>query len=244
MANEDMYELQRRWRAFSADRAKAKRVIQELDDADNAEIDRLRQGIIKRNADFDEKWRTEKADLQRRRDEAVMQELAIPGRSAQGILKDLGSNNTVWIYDLRAQVMAVKPIPAPTNVNSQLHIAGEGRNQLRPIERENQVEKVQAPEPEIDLSEVKWLHHNHQGVVGWLLSEDRQLVKRYGAEKTDFEGQWFVADRETKAYIAGSRELFDATAKGEITRKTKMLEALLDETYTGRIKEVDNPYTS
>jgi hypothetical protein len=119
MANDDMYELQQRWRAFSADRAKAKRDIQALDDADIAEIERLRQGTIRRNADFDEKWRTEKADRQRRRDEAVMTELAIPGRSAQGILKDLGSNNTVWIYALRAQVMAINPIQAPGNVNSQ-----------------------------------------------------------------------------------------------------------------------------
>ena len=237
MANEDMYELQKRWRAFSADRAKAKRDIQELDDADNAEIDRLREQIRARNVAFDEHWRTAKADLQKRRDEAVMAELAIPGRSAQGILKDLGSNNTVWIYDLRAQVMAVKPIPAATNVNTY----------FPPEERQQQQVQQQAAQLELagpDPFSIKWQHHNHQGVVGWLLSADGNLIKRYGADKTDFEGQWFIADRASKEYQAGSRELYESTAKGEMTRRINMLEKLLDGSYEGRIKEVANPYTS
>ena len=81
-------------------------------------------------------------------------------------------------------------------------------------------------------------------MVGWLLSEDRTLVKKYGAEGSDFEGQWFIAEREPKEYVAGSKELYDATPKAEIARKANLLENLLDETHTGRVKLVDNPYTS
>lgn len=237
----DMYELQRRWRAFSADRAKAKRQLQELDDADKAEIARLQEQIINRNSEFDDQWRNAKADLQRRRDEAVMAELAIPGRSAQGILKDLGSNNTVWIYDLRAKVMAATPIAAPENVNTRTHVAGEAHPMTAPMKF---IEQETIEEPAVDLSGVQWDYMRHPGVVGWLLSHDHALVKRYGAEKTEFEDQWFVADRATKTFLAGSRELFDATPKGEITRRTKMLESMLEGTYTGPVREADNPYTS
>jgi hypothetical protein len=230
MAGSNMIELQKRWRAFSADRAKAKRDIQALDDADNAEIARLREGIIRRNAEFDEKWRNDKVTLQQKRDEAVMQEMSGPmGRSAQAILRDLGSNNTVWIYELRARLQAIGALPEQGNVNSY----------TPPAEREAAKLEEAASNP---YAGIKWDHHNHQGVVGWLLSQDRTLVKKYGAANTDFEGQWFIADRD-HTFQAGSQELFEATPKGEVTRKTNMLEALLDETYTGRVKLVDNPYT-
>jgi hypothetical protein len=228
MAGSNMIELQRRWRAFTADKAKAKREIQALDDADNAEIARLREQITKRNAEFEDKWRRDKVELQQKRDEAVMQEMSGPmGRSAQAILKDLGSNNTVWIYELRSRLQAIGALPQQVNVNSY----------TPPEERQQVLSLVPEPEPE-----VKWLHHNHQGVVGWLISVDRQLIKKYGAPETEFEGEWFVTDRE-HVFQGGNQALFDATPKSEVTRKAKMLESLLDGTYTGRIKEVDNPYT-
>jgi hypothetical protein len=238
MAGSNMIELQKRWRAFSADRAKAKRAIQALDDADNAEIARLREGIIRRNAEFDEKWRNDKIVLQQKRDEAVMQEMSGPmGRPAQAILRELGSNNTVWIYELRARLQAIGALPEQSNVNTY----------NTPEERQRQQTQQQAAQLELaptdEYAGVTWQHHNHQGVVGWLLSEDRTLSKKYGAPSTDFEGEWFIADREHN-FLAGSEELFDATPKGEVTRKIKLLESLLDETYAGRIKEVDNPYTS
>lgn len=231
MSGNSMIELQRRWRAFSADRAKAKRIIQEQDDRDNAEIARLREAIIKRNSDFDDKWRQDKINLQQARDEAVKAAMSGPeGRSAQSILRELGSNNTVWIYELRGQLQAAGALPEQVNVNT-----------YTPSEKSEEPEPEQGP----DLSGVKWLSHNHQGVIGWLISDDRTLVKRYGAEGSDFEGQWFVTDYSTKRLlIAGSQELLDETPKGEITRKVKLLESLLDETYTGRVKLVDNPYTS
>lgn len=235
MASENMIELQRRWRAFSADRAKAKRVIQAQDDADNAEIARLREAIITRNSEFDDKWRQDKINLQKARDEAVMQAMSGPdGRSAQSILRDLGSNNTVWIYELRGRLQALGVLPEQVNVNT--YTPPEKIQQQQVQQQAAQLEVV----PDIETA---WLHHNHQGVVGWLLSEDRKRVKRYGTEGSDFEGLWFIAERETKEYVAGSQELY-ATAKGEITRKANLLESLLDETYTGRVKLVDNPYTS
>jgi hypothetical protein len=237
MASDNMIELQRRWRAFSADRAKAKRLVQEQDDKDNAEIARLREAIITRNSEFDDKWRQDKIELQKARDEAVMQAMSGPdGRSAQSILRDLGSNNTVWIYELRGRLQALGALPEQVNVNT--YTASENVQQQQVQQQAAQLEETEAP------TDVVWLHHNHQGVVGWLLSEDRALVKRYGAEQSDFEGQWFTAERESKEYVAGSQELYDATPKGEITRKANLLEALIDETHTGRVKLVDNPYTS
>lgn len=239
MASENMIELQRRWRAFSADRAKAKREIQAQDDRDNAKIAELREGIITRNSEFDDKWRQDKINLQKARDEAVMQAMSGPdGRSAQSILRDLGSNNTVWIYELRGRLQALGVLPEQVNVNT--YTPPEKIQQQQVQQQAAQLELV-PEEPKLDGE--TWLHHNHQGVVGWLLSEDRKRVKRYGTEGSDFEGLWFIAERETKAYVAGSQELY-ATAKGEITRKVKLLESLLDETYTGRVKLVDNPYTS
>jgi len=230
----DMIELQRRWRAFSADRAKAKHHIQELDAADNEEIARLREQIIKRNVTFTETWRTAKADLQQKRDEAVMAEMAGPnGRSAQSILQELGSNNTVWIYELRSRVQAMGALPEQGNVNT-----------YTPSENLHSVPDL--PEPEATLSvpaETRWRYHNHVGVVGWLISEDGTLIKKYGAAQTDFEGEWFICDQE-RNFIDGSRELFESTPKGEITRKVKLLNSLLDETYTGKIKEVDNQYVA
>lgn len=238
MASDNMIELQRRWRAFSADRAKAKRDIQAMDDRDNAEIARLREAIITRNSEFDDKWRQDKIDLQKARDEAVMQAMSGPeGRSAQSILRDLGSNNTVWIYELRGRLQALGVLPEQVNVNT--FIPQEERQQQQVQQQAAQLEEAVAP----TVTDEKWLHHNHQGVVGWLLSEDRTLVKKHGAEGSDFEGQWFIAERESKELVAGSQELFESTPKGEITRKANLLESLLDETYTGRVKLVDNPYT-
>jgi hypothetical protein len=234
MASENMIELQRRWRAFSADRAKAKRDIQAQDDKDNAEIARLREAIIKRNSEFDDKWRQDKINLQKARDEAVMQAMSGPeGRSAQSILRDLGSNNTVWIYELRGRLQALGVLPEQVNVNT-----------YTPSEDLQQQKQQQAAQLEVAAPSSEWLHHRHQGVVGWLLSRDRTQVKRYGAEGSDFEGLWFIADRDTKEWLDGDDDLYDATPKGEITRKANLLESLLDETYTGRVKLVDNPYTS
>lgn len=235
MTSKNMIELQRRWRAFSADRAKAKRLIQAEDDRDNAEIARLREAIIKRNSEFDDKWRQDKITLQKDRDEAVMQAMSGPeGRSAQSILRDLGSNNTVWIYELRGRLQALGALPEQVNVNTYTP-----SEDLQPQQQQQSAQLEVVPD-----AATEWLHHGHQGVVGWLLSEDRTQVKRYGAEGSDFEGEWFIADRETKDYVAGSQELYDATPKGEITRKANLLEALVDETHTGRVKLVDNPYTS
>jgi len=236
MASDKMIELQRRWRAFSADRAKAKRDIQAQDDKDNTEIARLREAIIKRNSEFDDKWRQDKIDLQKARDEAVMQAMSGPeGRSAQSILRDLGSNNTVWIYELRGRLQALGALPEQVNVNTYTP-----SEDLQP-QQQQQSAQLEVVTVAVDAD---WLHHGHQGVVGWLLSSGRTMVKRYGAEGSDFEGLWFIADRETKALVDGNQELFDATPKGEITRKANLLESLIDETYTGRVKLVDNPYTS
>jgi hypothetical protein len=239
MSSNEVVRLQQQWRGFAAERSKAKRELEEHTEKNNAEITRLRDENARLTSEFDEKWRTKKQEIQEARDLAVMQELAT-GRSAQSILKELGSNNTVWIYDLRAKVQAAGSLPAGTNLNSpQVQVFEEQQQQIQ--QQSAQLTLVPDYEPEV-LPGMKWSHHNHQGVVGWLISDNGKYIKKYGAEGTDFEGQWFVCDRD-KDFIGGSRDLFEATPKGEITRKIKLLESLLDDSYTGRVKLVDNPYT-
>jgi hypothetical protein len=251
MSSEDMVVLQQRWRGFTAEKAKAKRVMQERIEENNAEITRLREENIRMNSAFDRHWAEERARLQQARDEAVMEQMAA-GRSAQSILKDLGSNNTVWIYDLRSRVQAAGRIPQQPNANT--YFAPEPQQhqlQQQAAQLEETVEPqtwgagviVEEAEPSVDVSGITWLHHTHQGVVGWLLSSDHQYVKKHGAAGTDFEGEWFVCSRDHE-FIAGNRELFESTAKGEVTRRRNMLTALLEDRYEGKIKLVDNPFTS
>lgn len=229
MSSNEVVRLQQQWRGFAAERSRAKHKVQEKVEANNAEIMRLRDENARITLEFDEHWKNRKQEIQEARDVAVMEELAT-GRSAQSILKELGSNNTVWIYDLRAKVQAAGGLPAAVNANS-------------PSQSPNFLQAVPDLEPESTvLPDVTWLHHGHQGVVGWLVSSNHSYIKKYGAEGTEFEGHWFVCDRD-RTFIGGNRELFEATPKAEVTRKYKLLLSLLDESYAGKVKIVDNPYT-
>lgn len=130
-------EVHKRWRGFTAEKSKARRVVQEQIDAKNEAINQLREEIVLLDTQFVDEWRHKKEALQRERDEAVMEALAT-GLSAQRILRELNSNNTVWIYGLRGQVMAANGIPEPGNVNSY----------TPPEEREAPTAQVEFREPE------------------------------------------------------------------------------------------------
>lgn len=232
--------LQQEWRNFAATRSRAKRELQEKVDANKAEMARLQDENAAMLTRFDEDWKAEKARIQEARDIAVMEELAT-GRPAQAILKEIGSNNTVWIYELRARVQAASGLPEPQNLNTPTA-------QVIPLPVQQQQLQQQAAQLETVetavLEDVRWLSHNHQGVVGWLISEDHTLTKKYGAPGTEFEGEWFICETESKEFQLGNQALYDITPKAEITRRSNMLASLLDESYKGRVKLVDNPYTS
>lgn len=233
MPMSDIVRLHSQWRGFTAERSKAQKEVNEQNEKDQAEIRRLQDQINERNDNFEAVWKGKKQRLQKARDIAVMQELA-EGTPAQTILKAIESNNTVWIYGLRRDVMANAPIPAAPNINTRSE-SGTTAFAIEP-----QSEPAQGTT--LVLAPPKWLYHNHVGVHTWLLSEDHTQVKKYGAEGTDFEGEWFICSRKGE-FLEGNEELFESTPKGEITRRSNMLEQLLEGTYTKAIKERENPYT-
>jgi hypothetical protein len=236
MPMSDIVRLHNQWRGFTTERSRAQKEVNEKNERDLAEIARLQEGISERNRTFEDVWKGKKARLQQQRDEAVMQEMA-NGTPAQTILKEIQSNNTVWIYGLRRKLLAEMPIPEQTNVNTR-NAHGTTAFAISGDSTSAETEKGTT----LTLAPRKWRYHNHVGVHGWLLSEDYTEVKKYGAEGTDFEGAWFIASRDG-VFIEGNEELFDATPKGEITRRTNMLEQLLEGTYVKAIKERENKYT-
>jgi hypothetical protein len=216
----DLQKLQYNWRNFAVDRGRARRLVQDEVDALQAEIAERRDKIQFLEQDFEDTWKQKKLDTRAALDEAVKAALRT-GRTAQSILKELGSSNTVWIYGLAAEVRE-EPI---TDL-------GEKAEQL-------QIESF----PDADLEGVSWLHHDHTGVHRWLLSDDGRYIKRYGAEGSQYEGEWFVANRDY-SFVAGSKGLYDATTRPEMGKRISMLEKLLQGTYTGKIKLAPNQWTA
>jgi hypothetical protein len=232
-----MIELHNRWRGFAADRAKARKEVDQQIEQNNAEIERLRLENINLNTSFSEKWTKEKKELQEARDMAVMDAMASEDRgglgwSGQKVLRELGSRNTVWIYDLRKRLAAEGRLPEGLNENSPaelLKAAGDRKASAAVTAR-----------PAL-LENVHWLSSDHQGVVGWLVSTDYRYIKMYATDGV-LEGEWFVCEDKSYEFVAGNEQLFKATKRSEIIRRTNLLKSILDDTYGGQIKEVDNPY--
>jgi hypothetical protein len=207
--------LQFQWRNFAIDRGKARREVQADVDVKQEQINALREEILSLEQNFEEKWKNRKTELRSALDEAVKTELR-KGRSAQSILRELGSQNTVWMYGLAAEVKE------------------EGGQEALPDFQ---------PVPDEEIEGVEWLHHDHTGVHRWLLSADGKYIKRYGAEGSDFDGQSFICNRDY-AFVAGSKPLYDATSKAEMGKRVAMLEKLLSGTYSGKIKLGDNRWVA
>jgi hypothetical protein len=140
------------------------------------------------------------------------------GRSAQSILRELNSQNTVWMYSLAAEVKEEGPGGL------------EGTPDFEAV-------------PDELLEGVEWVHHDHTGVHRWLLSKDMRYIKRYGAEGSEFENEWFVCNRDYN-FVAGNKALFDATSKSEMGKRVAMLEKLLTGTYSGKIKLGENRWVA
>lgn len=231
-------ELHNRWRGFAADRAKARAEVDRQIEENNAEIERLRLENIDLNTSFAEKWSKEKKELQEARDKAVMDAMASEekgglGWSGQEVLRQLGSRNTVWIYDLRKRLAAEGRLPESVNENSSVELLKSAANR-----------KAAASAPPSFLETTHWLSSGHQGVVGWLISTDYRYIKMY-ATSGKYEGEWFVCSDNGLTdieFVAGNKDLFEATKRSEIVRRTNLLKSILDDTYGGQIKEVDNPY--
>lgn len=94
------------------------------------------------------------------------------------------------------------------------------------------------------FADVEWFAHDHTGVHGWLINDERTLVKRHGVLDSEFEDQWTVVSAETAEFVGGSYELAQTLTPTQVTRKAEMLSQLLDGTYEGRINEAPNPFTS
>lgn len=237
MPMSDIVRLHNQWRGFTTERSRAQKEVNEKNEADLAEIARIQDRIAERNITFENVWKGKKARLQKQRDEAVMQEMA-NGTPAQTILKEIQSNNTVWIYGLRRKLLAETPLPPQPNINTR----NEHGTTAFAISGDSTESEPEGNTTTLTLTQPHWKHHDHVGVHGWLLSEDYTQVKKYGAEGTDFEGEWFIASRDGE-FVAGNEDLFHATPKGEITRRTNMLQQLLDGTYERAVRLKENPYT-
>lgn len=207
--------LQFKWRNFAIDRGKARREVQAEVDVKQEQINALREEILSLEQTFEEKWKNRKTELRSALDEAVKAELR-KGRSAQAVLRELGSQNTVWMYGLAAEVKE------------------EGGQEALPDFQ---------PVPDEEIEGVQWLHHDHTGVHRWLLSADGKYIKRYGAEGSEFDGQSFICNRDY-AFVAGSKPLYEATSKSEMGKRVTMLEKLLSGTYAGKIKLGDNRWVA
>lgn len=212
-----LLQLQDDWKDFATDRARERiKVNAELDDINNQQAELLRRKT-RLQVEFNEKWRREKAKRKEAFDNAVMAELA-KNRTGQDILQELGSNNTVWIYNLRKKI-----VDQFGNMN-QVPKGGD-----------------QAPQPDPDIEGMMWEHHDHEGVHGILVDTTRNYIKKYGDSGTEFEGEWFVADM-TNNFMAGNKKLYDATSTTELTKRVSMLTQLLDGEYAGHFKLSPNPY--
>lgn len=208
-------ELHKQWREFSAERARARQQIDAEVAENNAKIEELRLRNHELNTDanseFRAEWTRRKLELQEARDRAVMDELA-KGRSAQSLLRELGSQNTVWIYKLRAKVVAEGRLVEPTNQNSA------------PVPKEKLTAK-QVLDEQMDASEyehVKWHAGTGPELMGWSISDDVQLVKR---ERRG--GRWFIAGPQNE-FLKGDSGFYDLTGDESITEAANKLMDMMD----------------
>ena len=228
----DIHSLQYRWRNFSADRGKARRELAEEAEGLRAQALELEEEARRKERAFDEEWKTLKVELKQQFDEAVKDELR-KDRSAQEVLRELGSNNTVWIYKLRSEVMAEQEAGAKKTPLKAVPSIKEGDT--------SSSEHEAIPDP--DIEGVEWQHHDHEGVHRWLISKDRRYIKRYGVEGTQHEGKYFIADTDNN-FVAGDKKLYEGTSKSDLLSRANMLIDLIEGNFQGKIKLSSNRWTA
>lgn len=203
---ENFIELNNRWRGFAADRAKARREADNKIESNNLEIERLRAESIAINTTFAEKWAKTKKELSEARDRAVMDQMASEesggkGLSGQAVLRELGSRNTVWIYDLRKRLAAEGRLPESVNENSSVDLLKQAKKR----------------EPVDPFAKVKWLRPEGIEFAGWSISDDFTLVKR---ERRG--GVWFICGPEND-FLAGDKSFYESTGQDLITKQADLL---------------------
>lgn len=212
-----MIELHNRWRGFAADRAKARKEVDAEIEANNAEIERLRLANIEANNKFAEKWTKEKQEIQEARDRAVMDAMASEesgglGWSGQRVLRELGSRNTVWIYDLRKRLAAEGRLPETVNENSPVEVLNQAA-----ANRKSRATKAEA------FGHVKWLRDTDPELAGWYISDDMTLVKR---ERRG--GVYFICGPHNE-FLDGDKAYYDSTDQELITQQADLLMAKLEQ---------------
>lgn len=149
------------------------------------------------------------------------------------------------IRDLFRQGMTVPQVSNlinNTNYSLLYKLKGDSGAPKRSVQT---VSALELEEEVQELPDVLWEFHDHIGVHGWLVSDDRQYVKFYGQKGTVYEDEWVIVevDGETRIFIGGNLDLNNAVSKTEFEKKVAMLTGLLDGTYTGPTRVVANPYT-
>jgi hypothetical protein len=209
-------------------------------EARKARINELQAEITEMEKSFDAEWKARKAERREALDEAAI-EMMMAGKSAQAVLHELGSNNTVWIYKLRHIAMERLGLEKPDDEEPKQPQTAQIAT-VHPITASMPVfQQAPSSEPDANLEGVSWLHHDHTGVHGWLVSTDGNYVKKYGQEGTPFEDKWFVADRDHN-FVAGDRGLFDKAPATEFIQRMTMLTDLLEGRYAGKIRLSPNRY--
>ena len=127
------------------------------------------------------------------------------------MLRELGSRNTVWVYDLRKELAAEGRLPETVNENSPVEVlraAGKRRTQA---------------EPEQPYGHVKWLRDSDPELAGWYISDDMTLVKR---ERRG--GVYFICGPHNE-FLYGDRSYYDSTDSDLITKQADLLMARLED---------------
>lgn len=214
MAN--FIELHNQWRGFAADRAKAYKAIDDELAENNEAIEKLRLRNVELNttisSEFRAEWARRKLELQEARDRAVIDEMA-KGKSAQKILRELGSQNTVWIYKLRARAIAEGRLSETVNENSA------------PVPKEK-IDAKRKLNEQMDASEydgVQWHAGTGPDLTGWYISDDFQLVKR---ERRG--GRWFIVGPHNE-FLKGDKGFYELTGEESIQDHADKLMALLED---------------
>lgn len=90
------------------------------------------------------------------------------------------------------------------------------------------------------LKETEWDYSDHAGSHGVLRSADKAYFKFYDLTSP---GIFCIVDSSLE-FVTGSNELYEKRSRAELERMTEMLSQLLDGTYPGKVRLIDNPYTS
>ena len=98
------------------------------------------------------------------------------------------------------------------------------------------------------LNDVEWKWCDFSGTLRYALAKDEagdwSYVKMRGTVDTDLEGLECVWEIATGELLSGSQDVFNSDSPSGRQKRKDLLVAVLDETYTGPMKETPNPYYS